>query len=139
MYQLMNNSNNAFYLIEVEDGKIVGFVSGVISIRGFYKEFFKKNFIKGTVYLLPKLLKPVTMRKTLETLFYPAKKENDLPDAELLSIVVEENYQGKGVARKLFIKLVDEFKTRGVFRFKVVVGSNLIAACRFYEKNGWSL
>lgn len=37
IYQLMNNSNNAFYLIEVEDGKIVGFVSGVISIRGFYK------------------------------------------------------------------------------------------------------
>lgn len=136
MYQLMNNSHNAFYLIEEEDEKIVGFISGAISVRGFYKEFFKKNILREAVNLLPKLINPVTLRKTLETLFYPLKKENDLPDAELLSIVVEEHYQGKGVGRKLFMKLVNEFKKLGVFRFKVVVGSNLIDACRFYEKMG---
>lgn len=59
-----------------------------------------------------------------------------MPEAELLSIVVDEAYRGKGISPRLFNKLIEEFKKVGIEKFKVVVGSNLLPACRFYEKMG---
>ena len=59
-----------------------------------------------------------------------------MPKAELLSIVVNETYRGKGISQKLFARLVEEFKKRGSEQFKVTVGSNVKPACRFYEKMG---
>lgn len=59
-----------------------------------------------------------------------------MPKAELLSIVVEEAYRGEGISQRLFNKLVEEFEKYDIDRFKVVVGSNLLPACKFYEKMG---
>ncbi|HDY69138.1 MAG TPA: GNAT family N-acetyltransferase [Candidatus Scalindua sp.] len=136
IYQSMVNSNNAFCIVAIEKKNIIGFVSGAIDIGGFYKDFLRRNFIKASTILLPKILNFQFAKKIIETLLYPARKEQNLPEAELLSIVVDKNYRGKGIARKLFEKLEEEFKTRSVNRFKVIVGSKLISARRFYEKMG---
>lgn len=76
------------------------------------------------------------MKKILETLPYPSKKEGDLPYAKLLSIVVDERYRGRGVSGELFNALVNEFASQSVNRFKVIVGADLTPACRFYEYAG---
>lgn len=136
IYESMVNSKYSFCTIAEDSGKITGFVSGAVDVSGFYKEFLKKNFIKAGMILFPKVLNPKFMKKIIEILFYPVKKKNNLPEAELLSIVVEKNYQGKEVSQKLFEKLVEEFKRRNVNQFKVIVSSILIPACRFYEKMG---
>lgn len=136
LYQSMITSKHSFCFVAEEDGRVVGFVSGTTDVGEFYKEFFKKNFLKASLILLPKALNPQMIRKVLETLLYPVKKEQDLPNAELLSIVVDKNYQGKDNSQKLFEGLVEEFKKRNVKQFKVVVGANLLPACKFYEKMG---
>lgn len=136
MYQTMITSQNAFCIVAEKNEEVIGFVSGATSVGGFYKEFLKNNFLRASIILLPKVFNPLTIKKIIETLFYPAKKERGLPNAELLSIIVERNYQGKGISRKLFDSLIKEFKNRGIDQFKVVVGLNLKQACRFYEKMG---
>ncbi len=136
MYRSMSNSNNAICLVAKVDDKIIGFSSGAISVGAFYKDFLRRNFIKTSMMLLPKIIDIRFVKKIFETLLYPAKKEQNLPKAELLSIVVDVSYRGKGTAQKLFVKLEEEFRSRNVKQFKVIVGSKLIAACRFYEKMG---
>ena len=97
---------------------------------------FIRNIFRASLCLIPKILRPGIFKKIFETLLYPVKKDSDLPKAELLSIVVDETYRGKGISQRLFNKLTEEFKKDGIEKFKVVVGSNLLPACRFYEKMG---
>ena len=136
LYQSMTNSKYAFCIIALEDNKVIGFVSSTTNVSAFYKEFMRRNFFKAVLILLPKFFNIKTVRKIFETLFYPIKKNTALPKAELLSIVVDKNYQGKGVSKELFKRLVNELGKRGVREFKVVVGENLMPACKFYEKMG---
>ena len=134
IYQSMVNSNNAFCIVSKENNQIIGFSSGAISVGAFYKDFLMSNIIKASMILLPKILNLQFVKKIFETLLYPSRKEQNLPNAELLSIVVDKDYRGKGIAQKLFGKLEEEFRSRNIKQFKVIVGSKLIAACKFYEK-----
>jgi ribosomal protein S18 acetylase RimI-like enzyme len=131
----MIHSQYAFCIL-CKNREIIGFVCGTVSVGGFYREFLGKNFLKAGILLFPKLFNPIFARKIVETLCYPAKGGNVLPEAELLSIAVDETYRGKGMSQRLFSELVEEFKRRNVQQFKVVVGEKLIAACKFYEKMG---
>ena len=57
--------------------------------------------------------------------------------AELLSIVVDKEWRGMGVAEQLFNELMIIANTKIKEKaFKIVVGKNLIPAQKFYEKNG---
>jgi GNAT superfamily N-acetyltransferase len=130
------DSDYAVCIIYEKNGKILGSVCGAKSVAGLYREFLSKLLLRANPLLLLRILNPKFVRKSLETLLYPAKKENNLPRAELLSIFVEEKYQGKKVSQELFHKLVEEFRNMGISQFKAVAGINLIKACRFYEKMG---
>ncbi len=136
LYYTMSNSANAFCVVAIDNNKIVGFSSGAICISAFYKDFLKVHFLKASMILLPKVLNFRFLKKMIETLFYPARKKQNLPMTELLSIALDKNYRGKGIAEQLFGKIVEEFRSRDIKCFKVVVGSELIAARKFYEKMG---
>jgi len=136
LYEAMAVSRSAVCFVAEENGQIIGFASGAVSVGGFYKEFLKKQFLRAMLILLPRAIKPAVAKKIVETLFYPSKNEGKLPSAELLSIVVDQNLQGQRIGEKLFIKLVGAFRERGITQFKVIVGENLTSACKFYEKMG---
>ncbi|MBI4706713.1 MAG: GNAT family N-acetyltransferase [Candidatus Omnitrophica bacterium] len=139
LYHTIINSNNTFCIVAEEDKEVIGFVSGTGDIKSTYKHFLRRNFLKASIVLFPKFISIKTARRIFETLFYPVKKEQNLPAPELLSIVVDKNYQGQGISQKIFKELIEEFRRRGITQFKVVVGSQLIPACRFYEKMGGKL
>jgi ribosomal protein S18 acetylase RimI-like enzyme len=136
LYGSMLASENTFCIVACDGPHIAGFVSGSKHVAVFYKQFILSNFISVGVILLPKIFSLTTVKKIVETLLYPLKKKLDLPDAELLSIVVDEPYRGQGVSRELFHALVYEFASRSINHFKIVVGDHLTAACRFYEQMG---
>jgi len=136
IYKSMIDSEIAFCIVAKDDEKVIGFVSGTTSMSGFYKQFLKDNFFMACVLLIPKSINPAFIKKILESLFYPFRIENSHPKAELLSIVVDQNYQGKGVSRNLFLEFISEFRKKNVNKFKVIVGDNLIPARKFYEKMG---
>lgn len=125
-------------LIVARDGEnFAGYVSGVTSVRGFYADFLKHHFFQASFYVLKKFLRFSTLKKVMETLFYPQKtREQDIPHAELLSIALDKRYTGRGIARKLFDALTEEFKGKNVKVFKVIVGAGLKDALKFYENAG---
>ena|SRR3989338_4141153 len=135
IYQSMVGSDAAFCIVAESDNKIVGFVSGAMNLSAFYKKFARDNFFKASLLLLPKMLKPNNFKKIYDVLFYP-DKTHDLPDAEFLSLVVEERYRTKGVALKLLSALINDFKVKGINKFKQLVALKLPHFNKFYEVMG---
>jgi len=139
LYKHISESTVSFSLVAKDNEKIIGFITGTENLSKFYKDFFMKKFFVAFFTLLPYFFNPKIIFKISETFLYPKRKNKiskNMPTAELLSIVVDKEYREKGVAKKLFQELVNEYKKRGINEFKVIVGSNLLNAIKFYEKMG---
>ncbi|MFQ5751211.1 MAG: GNAT family N-acetyltransferase [bacterium] len=135
LYELLVTSKSAFCLVIEDKGKIIGFISGADSLNTIYKEFLKKKSLVAIISILSLLTDVRLIQKAFETLCYPIKNEN-LPSAELLSMVVVKGYRGTGVSKILFERLIEEFRMRNIKQFKIVAGAALTSACKFYEKMG---
>jgi ribosomal protein S18 acetylase RimI-like enzyme len=137
LYQAMISSKDSFVVVAKENNKVIGFVSGCINVKRFYKHFLKKYTLSALIILLPKLFSFDTIKKILETLKYSKKGKKDLPETELLVIAVKKEFHGQKIAVKMFDCFVVELKKRGIKTFRVVVGENLSRAIGFYEKVGF--
>lgn len=137
LYSTVIVSNVSFCVVAKEDGIVVGFITGVTNLNKFYLYFLKKYFLQSVFILVPKFFNIVYIKKTFETLFYPVK-EKKLPPAELLTMAVSSEFQGQGIASKMFLEFISEMKKRDVKIFKVLVGKELRPAIIFYEKNGFT-
>ncbi|MCI5179922.1 MAG: GNAT family N-acetyltransferase, partial [Candidatus Electrothrix sp. AW3_4] len=127
-------------LLTAKDAELnqqVGFLLGTLNLKSFYKDFFRKKALKAAWVLLPKLFSVSTVRKLIEVIFYPAKKEvYDFPEAELLDIAISKPYQGNGLAKKLFYTFSAHLKNAGIKELKITTGKELTTAQRFYERLG---
>lgn len=134
-YEALIASKYSFCVAATQNSGIVGFVSGVTDMNAFYRYFFTHYFFVSTFIISPKVFNPSVLKKIIENIFYP-KKTKDLPSAELLTIAVKKEFQGKGVGGALLKKFIEEMKNRQTPIFKVLVGKNL-QAVGFYRKNGF--
>jgi GNAT superfamily N-acetyltransferase len=57
----------------------------------------------------------------------------------LVSIAVDKEYRGTGVAYDLFLAFEEEVRKQGHNCFKIMVGSRLMEAQKFYSKHGATL
>lgn len=138
-YQKMTDSQNAFLIVAQQDNSIIGFVSGCLDLKKFYKEFAKKYSFRVLPILFKKFLGLDSLKKILETRKYIKREEKALPKPELISIAVFSQFQGQGVAQQLLFKFFSEMKNKEAKLIKVIVGEKLSPAIRFYEKNGFKL
>ncbi len=123
-----------------EDEKVVGFIAATLHTEGLFKRFLKNNIGLLMKFALSNLFSFKFLKKAVETLMAPKKTAiDDLDDAvpELLSIVVDKRYVGRGYGKKLLVCLEEELKTNHVEVYKVIVGANL-EANSFYIKNGFN-
>jgi ribosomal protein S18 acetylase RimI-like enzyme len=127
--------------IAVENQTVVGFVSVSLNTKKMYKKFMIQSSFKLLPYMINKLFSMTFWHKILETLnapFVNNQKDKDkdsfaeLP--ELLSIVVDSKVQAKGIGTMLLSEMENQLKKIGIFDYKVVVGSNLELANKFYKK-----
>lgn len=127
-------------LIAAKDsnGKIVGFVSGTISLRSIYHRLVRRHFAFLSFLSLKCIFLPKILKRIRENMKYSAQgvAGGKGASAELLSIVVDGSVRGTGIAQGLFKELKDAFRQKGVDRFKILVGSQLVAAQKFYVKAG---
>ena len=137
LYSAIIESEYSFCIIAKEENAVVGFMSGVTNINKLYSYFLKKYFFQSVVLILQKIFSISFLRKIFETLLYPVK-EKKLPHAELLTMAVSYQFQGQGIAGKMFSEFISEMKKRNIKSFKVLVGEELSPAIHFYEKNGFS-
>ena len=132
-YEALVKSPYSFCLIACEGNEVVGFASGVIDMKGFYRYFFSRYFLSVVPKMVGKLFSFSMVRRVVENLMYP-KKTSHLPKAELLSIAVKREFQHRGIGGQLLEEFVQHMRQRNVSRFKVLVGKEL-AAVDFYRKH----
>ncbi len=137
LYESIDSDNKSILIFFEKDNRIIGYVTGSSGMKSIYIELLKR-FPRLLISLLPVLLSPKKIFKILEILFISIKSKGytDLPNEELLTIVVDKDFQGKGYAEDLFIKLCNEFHNKGYNSFKIVVGESLARAHSFYKKLG---
>ncbi len=136
LYAAIIQSPASFCIVAVEKDMVVGFIAGTMSVKDFYKFFLKKYFFYSFSILFLKLLRFSQLKKMVETLLYPVK-ETKSPKAELLTMAVKRELQGRGIAASMFVEFVAQVKARGIQEFKVLVGGELKPAIKFYEKSGF--
>lgn len=143
------NFLNALYLFLImheivyvikEKGHIVGFIAGSLNTNGLFKRFLKSNLGMLLKFALKNLFSIDFLRKAVETFMAPKKTAVDDLDyavPELLSIVVDGSYAGKGYGKDLLGCLEKELRRNNEKEYKVVAGS-MLEANRFYTSNGFT-
>ena len=138
LYKSINNCDETELIIAKDNNQVIGFVSGATTLRPVMHYLIRHYFLQTTVAIIPHLFSIKNIKKIYELLKYSktADQENNLPEAELLSLAVKEKYRGSGVAQMLFSKLMAAFKEKGHDKFKIIVGEELGPAKTFYRKMG---
>ncbi|OGZ69856.1 MAG: hypothetical protein A3D44_03080 [Candidatus Staskawiczbacteria bacterium RIFCSPHIGHO2_02_FULL_42_22] len=137
LYEAIILSSASFCVVAKEGDQVTGFISGVTSIKKLYRYFFAHYFLSSSTVLFKKLFSLSFIKKVFETLLY-SSKEQSLPSAELLTMAVKQQFQGKGIASQMLFTFLAEMKKRNIQQFKVLVGEELAPAIHFYEKNGFT-
>ncbi|MCL4339413.1 GNAT family N-acetyltransferase [Patescibacteria group bacterium] len=132
-YETSLNIPEMFTYIHLQNEQISGFVSGINTVNGLNKRLISRN---PKAFILPLLrfflTHPMRTVKLVKTFSYPGFT-GDIP--ELLSIAVDGRWQRRGIGKKLFFTTVDEFKKRGIKKFRISVYDRL-SANEFYRKIG---
>jgi glycosyltransferase involved in cell wall biosynthesis/ribosomal protein S18 acetylase RimI-like enzyme len=123
--------------VVAEDGsEIVGFASGVLSVRRFYRRFMLHYGVVSAAVAAPRLLNPKILRKAWETARY-GDLVGSLPESELLSIAVSERVRSRGLGAELARRVLRGLAEQGANEIRVVMGSDNEGARRFYERMGF--
>jgi len=140
LYEAIAEDENSFGFVAVEDDKVLGFVAFSTNLSKLYKYVALKKSFKFGFILARKMLSIQNIKKVWANIFYPKKmKQMNLPDAELLSIVVAPEGRGKGIAKQLTEAGFEECKKRDIDKVKVLVAADNEPANRLYQKSGFKL
>lgn len=140
LYETIAQSKSSFGFVAQEANKIVGFVAFTTDISKLYRSVVLRKGLRFVTLLAGKMLSLQRLKKALETLFYPSRiKKMALPKAELLSIAVAEEHQGKGVGLALMERGLKECVRRKIEKVKVLVGAQKERANKLYLKCGFDL
>jgi len=139
MYRAIDEENDCVLLVAHVNGEAVGFVAGAMGMKPIYKrmlQYWPQLFWA----LLPSLLSPRRVWRIIEILRYSRSTGGNtgaaLPAAELLSIAVAPEFRGQRHAENLYQELCAHFLAHSVPAFKIVVGSALAPAHKFYQRMG---
>lgn len=137
LYATLQENGNL--IVEKANNEIIGFISFSNNLNRTYLHFFKKHPLTVIKLFILSSKNFQILRKLIETATIPFKKKlnEQIPKSELLSIVVDSKYQSKGIAYKLLKSLEDKLLLYRIYSYRVIAGSELIAANKFYLKNGF--
>jgi ribosomal protein S18 acetylase RimI-like enzyme len=138
LYRCIGEHPETFLITEENDGTVVGFIAGTTGKRTLPSVLLRHPF-RIFMALLPSL----TDRRRIAEIIAVArhvgsdrKSTTNLPRAELLSMAVDVKLRGQGCAERLFKALEAQLSRANISEFRIVAGSQLTAACRFYGKMG---
>ncbi len=140
LYEAIAKNKSSFGFVAEENDKVLGFVAFTTNINKLYKSVILKKGWRFALLLAGKMFSLKRIKKVFETLFYPSRiKKMNLPLAELLSIVVADESQGKGLGLQLLQKGLAGCAKRGIDKVKVLVGADNKPANELYQKCGFEL
>ena len=135
LYKTIIGCKNGLGLVAVNDQEeVLGFITGTMNLKRFYKRFIRKYSVIAGFLVLPKLLRWKAIKSFYQDLLYPSEgTQYDLPEAEIISTAVSPNARGLGIGRLLTEAAFEEFRKRGISKIKVLVGDRL-QANKFYRR-----
>lgn len=135
LYKTINECSFATLETEYNGNELKGFVSGTDGTSSLYKQMLKYP-LSLLICLFPVLFNPIKIKKIINIFFHMhGKKRSDFPNAELLTICVDDGYRRQGVANILYKRLSSYFKKRNIKKFTIIVGKTL-EANKFYLNQG---
>ncbi len=135
-YAALIDSPSGFAFVAERNGRVVGFASGVVHWRRFYRQFLRRHPRLAAMAAV-RSLRAGRWRRLLETSRYAVAA--GLPQAEVVSVALEPESRGAGVAGALVRGVLDEFAARGVSTVRVTAGAANAPAVRLYERAGFRL
>jgi ribosomal protein S18 acetylase RimI-like enzyme len=136
LYRALSAHDGAVVLVAENGTGVIGFAAGVVSVRDFYRRFYRRHGVRAAIVAAPRLIRPAVLRRIKETAAYP-KQDHGGPDSELLSIAVDTSHRTRGVGKALAEGVISGLETRGAEAVNVVVASDNRPANEFYERMGF--
>lgn len=137
LYDYLASSKGSFLIVAVEGNRTLGFICGSYGEGSLYKTFALRKGVLIGIPILMRLFRKGTLTKIREVISYPAGEEYDhLPGSEILNFCVSREAQGRGVGRRLFQELCEEYRRCDIDEIRIVTGSDQARAQRFYEHMG---
>jgi ribosomal protein S18 acetylase RimI-like enzyme len=140
LYKAVPSCPSGFgYVWEEPDGQVLGFIACAESTGRLYKQSLLRRGVLMAFPLLRFIVRPSIIKRMYHTLRYPSQVGEDLPAAEVLSVVVSSHARGKGVGVAIMKAALGEFAARKIAMVKVAVGASNEAGNKFYKKCGFEL
>jgi ribosomal protein S18 acetylase RimI-like enzyme len=140
IYRTVTEAPTAFGFVADVAGQCEGFIACATDLRKLYRRVLWRRGPWMAMRLMPMLAYPRFVRRVLETFWYPSKVRHlHLPPAEVLSMATSPAYRKQGVGCSLMHAALAEFRQRNCPSVKVLVGSQLVAAQKFYVRIGFHL
>jgi len=141
-YDSIRKDKNAILVGIYEDGILSGFCAACFISKGFNTNLIKKNifqFLMVCIKLL--LISPTSLVRLIKNL---SKSNPNIEDkaeyAELLSIGVSKDKQGKGIGKKLLKQLEIELNLKGCLNLSLTTDfNNNDNVIDFYRKMGYEI
>ena len=140
LYEAIAEDQSCFGIIDSESNEVLGFVAFTTDIKKLYKSIIRKKGLRFAFLLAHKMFSFKRIKRVLETLLYPSKvkdEDTDLPEAELLSIVISPEARRAQKATQLIQKGFDHCCKNAIDNVKVMVAADNQAANRLYQKCGF--
>ena len=140
LYEAIAKTKSGFGFVAVRSQTLIGFVAFATNISALYKSVLWKKGLTFVSLLAGRMFSFQNLKRTLETLFYPARiKTGGLPAAELLSMAVTEEQRHKGIASELIREGLVMCANKGIEKVKVLVDADNKPANNSYLKSGFEL
>jgi len=134
LYEFIISSNYCVCYINRLEEKPVGFICISLNSKKMYNDFLKKNLYLATIIFTKNVLSVNRLIKVFDHLFYNSKKRN-LPNAELLSVAVIEDFKRKKIGSKLFNEAMSYFQRNNVNNFVITTGADNIESNEYFKRN----
>ena len=133
---------------EMSINQPAGFIACSLDTSKMYQSILIRNWLQFMVYLVPSFFSINNIKRMVQTILYGFKKKSGSSfgdggqgteecKAELLSIVVDAEYRGRGAGKRLIGAMEEYFKNSGIRCYKVVTWSGDEAANAFYRAVGF--
>ena len=144
LYWAIGSSPYGFVLVyEDEQHRPLGYICCATNTSKMYKNAILRHFLPLTLSAISKFIRPSVIRRVLTAIRRPKTfkmgdfSEWGLPEAEVVSIAVSPNVQGKGIGTKLIRAAFDQLRILGHSKVRTWTSEDNEQAAAFYQKQGF--
>lgn len=135
LFQALVEDPDAPTFVAARGREIIGYTSGVVSVRAFRRRFVLRHGVRAAVAAIPRLVRPGVLRRALEIFRYPEQTAG-LPEAEHTLIGVRPG-TAPGLGMALTEEALRALAARGVEEIKCYVAADNIAMQRVIRRAGF--